>query len=288
MRLIHTTTLQLQEFFGEAVPRYAILSHRWEDDEVTFQDLVNGEAKSRAGWMKVLSCCQKSKGDGWTYLWIDSCCIDKTSSAELSEAINTMFEWYERSQMCYAYLSDVPPATNFSKSAQRTFFIQSQWFTRGWTLQELLAPRWVEFLASDWSEIGTKSSLAGLISVATRIKHLFNYRSASIAQKMSWASTRQTTRVEDGAYCLMGLFEVNMPLLYGEGMNAFLRLQLQILSQNDDETIFAWERERSDGGLLAPSPTCFQNAGNMEIGNFDSFRPPFTMTNKGLCLELYL
>jgi hypothetical protein len=172
-------------------------------------------------------------------------------------------------------------------SAAGSAFRNSKWFTRGWTLQELLAPSAVVFYNHDWIEIGTKSSLYDLITSITGIKPLANYAEASIAQKMSWASQRETTREEDIAYCLMGLFGVNMPPLYGEGENAFMRLQLEILSKSADESIFAW-KARGEGGLLANSPAAFRKSGDIRQINDRQNRPPFAMTNKGLRIELLL
>ncbi|KAH8687296.1 heterokaryon incompatibility protein-domain-containing protein [Tricladium varicosporioides] len=239
MRLLHTSALTLKEFFGDGIPPYAVLSHRWEEEEVTLQDLTNGGAKELLGYGKLMGCCERAKHDGLDYVWIDTCCIDKTSSAELSEAINSMFEWYQASYICYVYLSDVLEEAEQISEAQSSFR-NSKWFTRGWTLQELIAPTWVQFFNAEWRDLGTKSSLRTLIEHITNIRHLSDFRSATIAQKMSWASNRNTTRVEDQAYCLMGLFQIHMPIIYGEGKNAFLRLQLEIIKSSDDESIFAW------------------------------------------------
>ncbi len=206
-----------------------------------------------------------------------------------------MFAWYYQSEICYAYLSDIP-STSPTSSTQHLFrsFRQSKWFTRGWTLQELLAPRSIEFLDRNWVELGTRSSLASIIESATGISDLFNWKEACIAQKMSWAARRVTTRIEDEAYCLMGIFNVNMPLLYGEGRKAFVRLQLEILAKSDDESIFAWSHDDGKGdsmtgmGLLATSPKFFKYSGSIQRGNFDISRPSYAMTNKGLRLELQL
>jgi hypothetical protein len=199
-----------------------------------------------------------------------------------------MFEWYRKAEICYAYLSDVPSAYD-NHNEDNSAFRNSSWFTRGWTLQELLAPRWVEFFDHNWVRIGTKSSLESLIQSITNISHLSNFDEACVAQKMSWASERQTSRLEDQAYCLMGLFEVNMPLLYGEGRKAFLRLQLEILSSTDDDSLFAWEDfDTASGGLLANSPTLFSHCGDIQRRPFDHARPPPTMTNQGLRIELLL
>jgi hypothetical protein len=246
MRLLNVSTLQLESFLGTEKPPYAILSHTWEPDgEILFEDLQTastGDYREKSGFAKVMSTCNRALRDGYQYVWIDTCCIDKSSSAELSEAINSMFRWYQQSRICYAYLSDVPEhgVTLFS----------SRWLTRGWTLQELIAPKEVLFFDSNWDFVGTRSTLASQISEHTRIQeHVLVrtgqalrgvLRSISVAQRMIWASERQTTREEDIAYSLMGLFDVNMPLLYGEGDKAFLRLQEAIIHGSEDQSILAF------------------------------------------------
>jgi hypothetical protein len=288
MRLLNTSTLVLHEFF-KAIPEYAILSHRWEGEEVTFQDLQAGKGPFMKGFQKIKGCCQQAVLDGWEYAWIDSCCIDKTSSAELSEAINSMFEWYKKSRVCYVYMSDVAYALSEAHLQMR----ESKWWTRGWTLQELIAPRNVIFYNREWKEIGTKRSMEVLISSVTGItrEHLRDHSNASVAQKMSRASKRRTTRKEDEAYCLMGIFDVHMPLLYGEGRKAFRRLQLEILASSDDESLLAWTAEAYTpflGALLAPLPGEFYDVGGIVKAEIDKNRPPFSMTNKGLRIELFL
>jgi hypothetical protein len=204
-----------------------------------------------------------------------------------------MFGWYQNAQVCYAYLSDVPARENLDHYRDNSEFRWSKWFTRGWTLQELLAPEVVVFYNHDWVEIGTKALMSEVISSITNIDRDFltgtaGVNSACVAQKMSWASKRETTRLEDTAYCLMGLFNVNMPLLYGEGKKAFYRLQLEIIRNSSDESIFAWGQKTTTKeisgfwlyGLLAKSPAFFQESGDI-VEEF-SFRPPYTMTNKGL------
>ncbi|KAH8663645.1 hypothetical protein BGZ60DRAFT_411777 [Tricladium varicosporioides] len=197
-----------------------------------------------------------------------------------------MFEWYRGAQVCYVYLSDVSTAEENPYDDQ-SHFRKSKWFTRGWTLQELLAPDRVEFYDREWKQIGTKLGFTDLVQSITGISHIVNYAEASVAQKMSWASRRETTRLEDQAYCLLGLFNVYMPLLYGEGPKAFLRLQQEILNKTDDDSIFAWEGHGT-GGLLASSPKLFHAAGNIVINNFDPERPPHATTSKGLSLALTL
>jgi len=178
-----------------------------------------------------------------------------------------MFRWYQAAQVCYAYLSDVPKSQRWLDHwITGSPFRKSKWFTRGWTLQELLAPETVIFFDDGWLEIGTKSSMETLITSITGIDELHTFRQASIAQKMSWVSKRVTLREEDMAYCLLGIFGVQMALLYGEGHNSFIRLQLEILKNSDDESIFAWTEANNDGyfrGLLAGSPTWFKDSGNI-------------------------
>ncbi|KAK1510403.1 HET domain-containing protein [Colletotrichum costaricense] len=245
MRLLNVETRRLQEFFGE-VPRYVILSHTWGNDEVTFQDLDRPDHTKKRGYTKIDGICCLAARNGFKWVWVDTCCIDKTSSAELSEAINSMYKWYKDSSTCCAYLEDVQQGDDPSSFDRQ--LCNSRWFTRGWTLQELLAPETVEFFDAAWENLGTRSSLAPKIESITKIPTDFlerneespAIRSAKIAMRMSWAARRQTTRVEDIAYSLLGIFDVNMPLLYGEGEKAFERLQIEIMKQSSDDSILAW------------------------------------------------
>jgi hypothetical protein len=238
MRLLNTNTLTLTDFQGTP-PEYAILSHTWGNGEVTFADFTD-TSHTKPGWDKIFKCTKLCRHEGWQWVWIDTCCIDKSSSSELSEAINSMFAWYQKASICYAFLSDVTSKRREQRQGQ---FAESRWFTRGWTLQELIAPAYLIFLDSEWTEIGTRAYLSSIIEDATGISSsdMANFRGRSVAKKMSWAARRKTTRIEDQAYCLMGIFDINMPLLYGEGEKAFLRLEYEILRTSDDESIFAWQ-----------------------------------------------
>ena len=184
----------------------------------------------------------QSEQDGFDWGWADTCCIDKTSSAELTEAINSMFYYYSHSEICYAYLSDV----HSDCDANSWSFQESRWHKRGWTLQELIAPKHVVFVREDWYRLGTKYELAYTLQrvfnmpPASVLRFEEDISDMSIAQRMSWAARRDTTRVEDEAYCLFGLFDVNMPTLYGEGRNAFYRLQEALMNTSPDTSIFAW------------------------------------------------
>ena len=306
MRLLHTTSGVFEEFFDTMIPRYSILSHRWGNDEVSLQDLEAGRKDSGEGSSKIRKCCALAQKRGFDWVWIDTCCIDRKSSAELSEAINSMYRWYRNAGECYVYLSDVAWVQDGKKGQMeqsRKEFRNSKWFTRGWTLQELLAPEWVLFYDCNWNLIGQKSSdsmevseLATEISSITKIdvKYIndeYLVPDACAAVKMSWVSRRQTSRSEDLAYCLLGIFDINMPLLYGEGEKAFFRLQSEIIKQNDDESIFAWITGPSSdrigqraGGLFAPTPGCFAESGTIEC--LSVRRPPWSMTNRGLEIRI--
>lgn len=285
MRLLNTESLQFKEFFDSQIPKYAILSHRWGDEEVTLQEFRKGKKRDSQGYVKIKQCCDLADSRGYQWVWIDTCCIDKKSSAELSEAINSMWHWYFEAGECYAYLSDVTWEDG-DYDASNLAFRQSVWFTRGWTLQELLAPHDVIFFDSKWKSFGTKEALSDDISAVTGIsvQHLFSPFSACVAAMMSWVSKRATTRVEDMAYCMLGLFGVNMPLLYGEGKRAFMRLQLEIIKETDDESIFAWTSQSGGSGMLAAKPSYFAESGDIvaHYGHLKKQRFPYLMTNQGL------
>ena len=260
MRLLRADTrngIRLDVFDDiDTTPPYAILSHRWGPDEVLFADLVSDGPKTGDRFKKLLGCCKRALRDGYAYVWIDTCCIDQKSSAELSESINSMYLWYSRSAICYAYLQDV--TTSADPDSSESSFRKSVWFTRGWTLQELIAPSNVLFLTQSWRSIGYKADLAGTIQEITRIDYgvlcgLALVQDTSVAERMSWASNRKTTKVEDRAYSLLGIFGVNMPAIYGEGSKAFERLQHEIMNQSTDYSILVWRQDRSDTNL-APSP----------------------------------
>ncbi|KAI0365563.1 HET-domain-containing protein [Pilatotrama ljubarskyi] len=249
MRLLHAQTCRLRLFPDpNSRPSYLILSHVWQAHEWTFQDVdsLRGHPDPRALVSdKIRSFCFLAEREGFDWVWIDTCCVDKSSSAELSEAVNSMYLWYSQAVLCYAYLHDV--STDGHPAALEDRFVRSVWFTRGWTLQELLAPSCLFFLSCDWRLLGTKEQWADVIQTHFRIDHAVLTRAeyiheVSIARRLSWAAGRRTTRPEDRAYSLMGLFRVHMPVVYGEGpTKAFHRLQAEILKQcAPDQSLFAW------------------------------------------------
>ena len=383
MRLINTVSLKPEEFFETNIPKYVILSHTWAEGEISYKDFVKNRNLDAAGWTKIRNCCKFAYNRGHNYVWIDTCCIDKRSSAELSEAINSMYRWYQDAEECYAYLSDVsygeglkredekgredareakreyereyetyaeseydryneeedksedenendveiPPDHEFEDANEELIdvngeeshrlrehvkraFCASKWFTRGWTLQELLAPDHVYFVDRSWVKVlGDKKALSTLIAKITRIDEYVltedfwsrnRWRqSCSVAKRMSWASRRVCTRGEDVAYSLMGIFKVNMPLLYGEGKAvAFRRLQLEIMKTSTDESIFAWESYSLQsvsaclqyGGVLARSPNDFRFSANIQPFSPKQWaaRQPYYHTNRGLAFQTVL
>jgi hypothetical protein len=219
----------LTTFLADNIPqKYAILSHTWEAEEVTFEDLQNGTGTKKTGYNKIRFCGERARRDGLQYFWVDTCCINKSSSAELSEAINSMFRWYRESTRCYVYLSDVlRTAANTNDVAWESAFRKSRWFTRGWTLQELIAPKSVEFFSKEGELLGDKSTLernvCEITGIPARAVRGSPFPDFSIAERMSWAGRRKTTCEEDQAYSLLGIFDISIPVIYGEGREKALR-----------------------------------------------------------------
>ncbi|KAM5545461.1 hypothetical protein V8D89_000499 [Ganoderma adspersum] len=336
MRLLNTETGHFEEFVNADVVRYAILSHTWDTKgEQTYQEVREIQKQyGRDGrrlhdsspgdtssiWdncdlsEKIRNACVVARAHGFRYIWIDSCCIDKTSSSELSEAINSMFTWYRKATICYAFLADVPGNDIHER------FSQSRWFTRGWTLQELIAPRHLVFLTSEWKTMGTKTTLAFEVEKITGIDYLVlvdkqSLDDVGVARRMSWASKRQTTRVEDEAYSLLGIFNIKMPTVYGEGRGAFRRLQEEIMRRIPDQSIFALggilpltvpllssdidvdsEHPEDPDGFMANSPRDFHLSSLIRPVPLDEFRRRcgnvsnlplvgFTSTPYGICVQ---
>ena len=315
MWLIDVKTRELVRFVDsrKVAGEYAILSHTWDEDELTFadgQDLASQSAsypipRHKKGYLKVDFTCRQAEVDNLRYAWVDTCCINQDSSAELSEAIDSMFRWYQNAKICYVYLSD--PPDNMIRTPQfhhltigprirveaEDDFARCRWFTRGWTLQELLAPVDVRFFTKDWNSIGTKRSLQNTLQRITgitidAIASPDNIWSCSVSERMSWAANRLTTREEDSAYCLLGIFDVNIPLLYGEGGKAFVRLQEEILRTSLDHSLLCWRtsQPRNRNELLAPDASCFKDIVRMsstsDVYDYDGHQ----LMSKGLSITL--
>ncbi|KAI1171956.1 hypothetical protein F4777DRAFT_582418 [Nemania sp. FL0916] len=281
MWLINVESMKLEEFTPPHLPKYAILSHTWGEDEVTFREFCDLESlelsQKKGGREKIRMTCELAADRDIPYAWVDTCCIDKSSSAELSEAINSMFEWYRL-------------------SAENLYVCR--WFRRGWTLQELLAPTVLEFYDSEWNLRVLKSDpdaieqLSRMTGIRQRVLQ-FTDRiwNTDVGERMSWASQRETTRLEDQAYCLFGIFQVNMPMLYGEGTRAFQRLQEEIIKNNHDMSIFCWEVNHTQPkyrGFLARSPAEFASYPDLTLSSRDHVLwsrqslEDFSITNKGI------
>jgi hypothetical protein len=331
MRLINVSTLRLETFNNETtIPPYAILSHTWSDSEVTFHDFSSlvtskrrGHILSSAGYYKIAKTCEQALSEGLAYAWVDTCCIDQKSSAELTESINSMFRWYSNAQICYAFLDDIdmfdPMRSGDVKFAQENegmFWDKSidlldekdltnaRWFTRGWTLQELIAPMKIAFYIKGWKYVGNKSSMRGKLARITGVNERMLkgfLPNVSVAERMNWAARRETTKGEDMAYCLLGIFDVSMPLLYGEGAEkAFIRLQEEIMKDSDDQSLFAWQsvtppRKREWGlimdndpvaSIFAPHPQHFSGFASHSVhpSHLDSL--PYALTNIGVRMRI--
>lgn len=291
MKLLNVKTLQIEEFLENRLPAYAVLSHTWGQDEVSFRDIRRIKvAKKRAGFAKIAYTCTQAQEDGLAYAWVDTCCIDKSSSAELQEAINSMYRWYAKADICYAYLADFRWTSFTSPNTPDETLGSSAWFGRGWTLQELIAPKEVKFYDVTWTAVGRRSTTLGVLKSITKIdasvlNHTRALSSVSIAKRMSWAAYRQTSRPEDIAYCLLGIFEVNIPMLYGEGSRSFIRLQEEILRTSNDHSLLAWgiKAARKTGTLLAESPTDFAECHEIACWG----RPgEYELTNRGMRVRL--
>ncbi|KAI2627694.1 HET-domain-containing protein [Hypoxylon sp. NC1633] len=298
MHLLNVNTLRLEkdvrEIHGKAAVEYGILSHRWLPlkDEVLFQDIESHQVnlEQKPGHYKLTQFCKKARRHGLQYVWIDTCCINKMDSTEVQESINSMYRWYENAHTCYVFLKD----TTKPGPGRLELGGEEEWFSRGWTLQELIAPKEVRFYDRNWDLIGTRKSLRYSLSDITGIdvSALNGTRKPqeySIAQRMSWASGRQTTKGEDRSYSLIGLFDVSMPMLYGEGESkAFMRLQEEIIKRSDDRSIFAWKGLSGPHGLLASSPDAFKDCQHMTSVPIRTGNSAYSMTNRGISITTYL
>ncbi|OAQ99080.1 hypothetical protein LLEC1_07357 [Akanthomyces lecanii] len=283
MRLINANTLDIEEFFGDDVPGYAILSHTWGPEEVTLQEWPRRQEptiSSKSGYQKILSACRLANAHHLSYVWVDTNCIDKTSSAELSEAINSMFDWYSDAQVCLVHLEDV--ALDPEKEAARA-----------------PGPEFLHFYDREWTHMTDKKLCLDALSFVTSIptevlESQRNIRGASTAQRMSWLSRRKTTRREDMAYCMFGIFGVNLPLLYGEGDRAFTRLQEELIRSYYDQTVFCWSWPElvvrpEWPSVLAPCAAAFADSGKYiqrPGAGIGKLLAEYSVTNVGIRIQL--
>ena len=296
IRLLDADTHSIASYHDP--PSYAIISHVWLPSEIVHSDIIdssiplstftNSSHPKHISAAKILNSCDtlvRLYNGGVKHLWLDTICIDKRNLTELSTAINSMYKWYNYAEVCFVYLADYP-------SPSVRDFTHSKWFTRGWTLQELIAPKSVLFFDASWNQIGSRDTLQSDLTARTSIPADFLLKRcdvgwASVSCRMSWAAGRTVTVEEDIAYCLLGLFGTNMPLLYGEGaQRAFRRLQEEIMRYSDDHSLFAWKSlhagsfvpgphgadvSSSVSGLLAASPDYFASQFPFRINQFLNF-----------------
>ncbi|EME39864.1 hypothetical protein DOTSEDRAFT_117266, partial [Dothistroma septosporum NZE10] len=322
MRLLRTgpfvsgdpTTLELHDFPVVSQVRYAVLSHVWSSPqhEILFSDLLDtcdttikrleghisvdlatSTLQQRPGWAKLAFALEQADEDGKEWLWVDTACIDRSSSSELAQSINSRWHWLEGAAICYAFLGDVP----LERWREMKFVrhLASSWFNDGWTLSDLIAPGHVVFYSMEWSRLGDKHELSRVLSIATQVpvpvlEGARSVQEESVAARMAWAASRQTSLFEDRAYSLMGLFDVSMPVLYGEGSKAFRRLQEEIIRSSDDLSIFCWKDAhicKPLHGLMADSPDAFVHSAGYRAYAFEDV-PPFDINNRGVRLSLHL
>jgi hypothetical protein len=294
----------MQEFIGRPPIPFAILSHAWDSEEVNFQAFNNIATRTALkGWTKIEQTCREAQRCGFDYIWIDSACIDKTDNVELSESINSMFQWYNDAELCLVYLNDFDASTTAIDRVE--ILRRARWFSRGWTLQEIVAARAANFYDGTWRHFGTRASLRDELASITNIDaSIFTpprdhdavdirdlLDAMPVGRRMAWAASRQTTRPEDMAYCLIGLFRVSMPMLYGEGgEQAFIRLQEEIMRDSNDLSLFAWRARdlSTHRGILARSPDEFAGLSRLELEQDIKFNPEFSMSNKGLRINTFL
>jgi hypothetical protein len=232
--------LSIHIFDDGAIPPYAILSHTWgaDGDEVTFADLHTGDGRTKPGYGKILFCGNQAWHDGLQYFWIDTCCIDKANKAELAFAIRSMFHWYRNAARCYVYLSDVPGTAICSGEAAKSIALrQSRWFTRGWTLQELLAPSTVDFFFKDGKKLGSRLSLLSTLCKITGIPEAALQGTPLsdfvVNERVSWNEHRTTKVPTDRAYSLMGILGVRLSPFEGENpAEAMKRVLDEVERQN--------------------------------------------------------
>ncbi|TRX87731.1 hypothetical protein FHL15_011381 [Xylaria flabelliformis] len=303
MHLLDTTTYELRS--GSQITfrqeGYAVLSHRWVGQEITYDQLKDeieglrlNTALARTPQLdKIRRATETARNLGIKWIWIDSCCINRANAIEETESINSMLKWYSDAKICITYLDDVQNHEHYGEALSPKCLgslerdSPSIWFSRGWTLQELLSPQDIRFYDKDWNFIGTKMTLAGVLEEITGIDKCYltrekHFETACITTKMSWMAGRTTTRVEDIAYSMLGILNINMTTQYGEGLRAFNRLQQALLSTSGDESHFSWKMpdrntrsrfiygvdqyivwEADEWSLLGPSPDWFKDSGNM-------------------------
>jgi hypothetical protein len=286
MRLINTHTLEITDFSGRDKPDYAILSHTWSPgDEISFKDFNDRRHTHTAGYQKIVDLCRFAQLRKQEWAWIHTCCVDHSSQNEKAEAINYEFSWYHNAEECYVYLKDVPSLSRGNDVVMDAFYT-SRWFTRAFALPELLAPKLIVFVNTDWEVVGFKTTPIGggdhsvqshlilnkdiskITGIPTRFLEGEDLSKATVEDKLDWACGLKASMLEDSAYSLMGIFDIQMPVYYGEGTRAFRRL-LDEISYRRRSIRVEETRTRQRRGRPARPPA-------------EAFDPPFELTDRGI------
>lgn len=268
MWLINTSTLELHEF-SRSTPSYATFSYVTDENEASFEDLAQAQKDRCKDSIKIIErACDQARIAGYEWLWNHAACVDKRSCAAQSEAINSLPRIYRDCEHSIVYLEDLYH-DQFEDEQIGERLAACRWIKNIWAIPQIVFPREVYFYSSDWSQIGTKRSLLPHLSSIIGIdqpalEHWGCLEDYSIARRMSWASEMTAFRTEDLAYALLGLFDVGMPIIYGEGGKAFLKLQEEIIRDTDDFSLLAWDNfdGQECNGLFAYSPACFRRFRN--------------------------
>ncbi|KAF9474805.1 hypothetical protein BDN70DRAFT_769036, partial [Pholiota conissans] len=274
--------------------KYAILSHKWlrgTPGEITYDLWMKGSLDPKsAGYKKLAGFCRTAwKEYGLALVWMDTICINKDSSSELDESIRSMYAWYERADICIVYLSETHTTTHIPDDT---------WFTRGWTLQELIAPKKLKFYSAEWNRLAQDNNddkkdpiILSFIEHATMLssEELAGRLNVPLSRKMQWAASREVTREEDIAYSLMGIFDVSISIAYGEGVSrAFLRLLEEIMKNHiGAKDLFNWAGGVTGNGnthLLPPSPKYYLHRSSDPEIQLHTIIPsvPLTLTLRGI------
>ncbi|KAK7965197.1 hypothetical protein PG988_010201 [Apiospora saccharicola] len=282
MRLIDCETLELKEFNEIDVPEYVILSHTWGSEEVSFEEMTSpakGRHRAKEGFHKISLFASVAARHDFRYIWVDTCCIRKDSSSELSEAINSMYTWYKNARRCYVYLNDVD-------SDSEEEFKRCRWLSRGWTLQELIAPEDVFFYSKHGEMLFAKEHRLGELSALTGIS-----QEHCVENEMGGKEGNDEAR----GYGLLFAWDTRCQYadaLWRGGQKAFIRLQEEVMKRSDDQSLFLWKKKEESYttylGLLAPSPREFVDSPDVVFAeNFFEDRP-YSSTNKGISIRLDL
>lgn len=290
MLLLHTASLELCEF-GSDAPPYGTFSARWEDDTLGHEDLPSPQtAHQRPAFQALQRACSECQNHGLQWLWNDAVCINRRSIDALSKTLNSLAEIYRKSRLCIVYLHDLFDTEASHFDVERGLSSCS-WIKHVWMLPQLIFSTVLQFYDAQWMHIGSKRQLSAELSRITAIEEGVLDGSESLEDypncvKMSWAAGLSAEAIEDVAYSLLAVFNVNMTIRYGEGMESFLRLQEEILKNTDDYSLLAWQPipNQSYRGLLAHSPLEYSHFKNKSKES-PSLRGQLKIQSDGLYIQ---